>query len=129
MKQTRNTPQKQLVRNLLINNNDHPTAEEVFIKARKKNSKISRATVYRNLNLLADSGEIRRLHMPLGSDHYDFRTDNHYHFLCKNCYKVLDAQIPYNEELNRVIPSIDGCKTEWHKLILVGLCHECNSDK
>lgn len=58
MKQSRNTSQRQLVRDLLEGNFSHPTADEIYELARKANPSISRGTVYRNLNLLADSGEI-----------------------------------------------------------------------
>ncbi|MEG2843734.1 MAG: transcriptional repressor, partial [Ruthenibacterium sp.] len=86
------------------------------------------ATVYRNLNLLADNEEITRLKMPLGPDHYDYHTKNHYHFLCRNCNRVLDTLIPYYDALNLETANIPGCKTEWHRLILVGLCPDCNTN-
>lgn len=124
IKQTRNTPQRQLIRSLLQDNINHPTADEIYELARKENPSISRGTVYRNLNLLSDCGEIRRLMMPIGPDHFDFNASHHYHFLCRCCNRVLDACLPYDEDLNMMSPS--GCKTEWHKLILVGLCSDCN---
>ncbi|MEG1931166.1 MAG: transcriptional repressor [Anaerovorax sp.] len=129
MKQIRNTPQRNLIRGLLEGNYAHPTADDVYELARKENPSISRGTVYRNLNLLADNQEITRLRMPVGPDHYDFKTQNHYHFLCRNCNCVLDAQIPYDDGLNSETASIPGCKTEWHRLILVGLCPDCNKPK
>jgi len=59
------------------NNYSHPTADEVYEMARKGNPNISRGTVYRNLNLLAENGEIARLNMPIGPDHYDCQTPHH----------------------------------------------------
>ncbi|MEG2174612.1 MAG: transcriptional repressor [Oscillospiraceae bacterium] len=129
MRQTRNTPQRDLVRGLLEENYSHPTASEVYELARRENPSISRGTVYRNLNLLAEGGEITRLRMPLGPDHYDFQTQNHYHFVCRSCHRVLDSQIPYDDALNLATANVPGCKTEWHKLILVGLCPDCNIKK
>lgn len=126
MKQVRNTPQRNLIRELLEYNYSHPTADEIYELARKENPSISRGTVYRNLNFLAENEEITRLRMPLGPDHYDFQTQNHYHFLCRRCNCVIDAQIPYDNALNLETASIPGCKTEWHRLILVGLCPNCN---
>lgn len=126
MKQTRNTPQRQMVRGLLIGNTSHPTAEEIFQLAKEQCPGISRGTVYRNLNLLAESGEIQRLPMPVGPDHFDFQTHPHYHFICRSCYRVLDAKLPYMEELNHETPEIPGCKAEQHRLLLIGLCPECN---
>ena len=52
MKQSRNTQQRNLIRELLDNNYDHLTADEIYEIIRKKNPTISRGTVYRNLNVL-----------------------------------------------------------------------------
>lgn len=127
VKQTRNTPQRELIRALLEGNALHPTAAEVYELARKAAPSIGRGTVYRNLNLLAEGGEIARLQMPLGPDHYDAVTRHHYHFLCRNCCCVLDTKIPYAPALNLETANVPGCKTEWHRLILVGLCPDCAS--
>lgn len=128
MKQTRNTLQRQLIRDLLAGSNTHPTADQVYELARETCPSISRGTVYRNLNLLAESGEILRLSMPVGPDHYDGLTENHYHFLCRCCNRVVDTGLPYDDALNREAPGLPGFKTEWHKLVLVGLCPECSRE-
>ncbi|MEG1964295.1 MAG: transcriptional repressor [Clostridia bacterium] len=125
---TRNTPQRKLIRSLLQDNFTHPTADEVYELARQKNAKISRGTVYRNLNLMAESGEIERLQAPFGADHYDFQTKNHYHFLCRKCYRVLDAPLPYADEINLNNINVNGCKCDGYKLILLGLCPNCNKE-
>lgn len=126
MKQTRNTPQRSLILGLMENNYNHPTADEVYELARKQEPHISRATVYRNLNLLAEMGEIRRLSMPDGPDHFDCRMTNHYHFLCRSCKKVVDTILPYNEMLNFAEAGLPGYRTEWHRLVLVGFCPKCS---
>lgn len=126
MKQSRNTQQRQLVQELLENNYEHPTADEVYELARKKNPKISRGTVYRNLNALVKKGNLLKVALPVGPDHFDFETHKHYHFLCRSCNRVLNADLPYNEKLNEATASIPGCKTEGHRLVLVGLCPDCN---
>lgn len=123
----RNSHQRQLVLSIVKSSYNHPIADEVYEIARYQDSSISKGTVYRNLNLLADLGEIRKLHMPFGPDHYDFNLVNHYHFICRCCNKVVDASIPYHDELNQAQAQLPGYLTEWHKLILVGLCAECNS--
>ncbi len=125
MKKTRNTPQKRLVKELMEGNMAHPTADELYEQARSRDPRISRGTVYRDLNALDEAGVLRRLSMPSGPDHYDSRTDNHYHFVCRACNRVADAELPYNEGLNAVPPGLPGYLVEWHRLILVGLCPAC----
>ena len=93
--------------------------------ARAEDAHISRGTVYRNLNYLAQTGEIQKLSTPFGSDHYDRCTDSHYHFLCRRCGRVFDTPIPYQEALSRTPASMPGFVAERHSLLLIGLCQEC----
>jgi Fur family ferric uptake transcriptional regulator len=123
--QTRKSPQRSLVLSLLKNNYSHPTADEIYELARAKDPKISRGTVYRNLNLLAELGEIRKLPMPSGPDHFDCNLESHYHFLCRRCSRVFDTPLAYNEALNQTPDAMPGFQTEWHRLLLVGLCPSC----
>ena len=127
-KNVRNTHQRSLVFEIIQANFDHPTADEVYELARERDPTISKGTVYRNLNFLSDRGEIKKLPMPFGPDHYDFNLGSHYHFICRKCFKVVDANIDYLEELNDASAQLPGYVTEWHRLILVGLCPECNNN-
>lgn len=122
---TRSTPQYRLVADLMRDNMDHPTADEIYALAREQAPSISRGTVYRNLNRLADEGAIARLTMPSGPDHYDSVTARHTHFLCRSCNRVFDTQLPYDIALDTSIPGLPGFNVEWHRLILVGECPTC----
>ncbi len=121
----RNTAQRKLVLDVVQSSCDHPTAEQIYEVARRQDPHISRGTVYRNLNLLSELGELKRLSMPVGPDHFDFRRDNHYHFCCRGCGMVIDTMLPYREEFNEAPDALIGYKIEWHRLVLVGLCPEC----
>lgn len=121
----RNTHQRALVLEIVRASKDHPTADEIYELAREKDASISKGTVYRNLNLLSDLNEIRKLYMPMGPDHYDFNMENHYHFICRCCFSVEDANLPYQDELNSAGSVKEGYVTENHRLLLVGLCPEC----
>lgn len=78
---------------------DHPTPSEVYEKVREKHPHISRATVYRNLNLLAERGELAHVAVPNGADRYELRCDPHYHLCCSQCGKIFDAEMPYQADL------------------------------
>lgn len=125
MSKIRNSQQRNLIASLMKDNYKHPTADEVYEMAREKDPHISRGTVYRNLNMLAEMGEINKLTMPKGPDHFDCEGKNHYHFLCRCCYKVFDTPLKYNETLNHTPDAMAGFETEWHRLLLVGRCPEC----
>ncbi|MEG1190510.1 MAG: transcriptional repressor [Oscillospiraceae bacterium] len=124
-KTLRNTPQRQLVLETVRSNTNHPTADEIYDLARERDPLISKGTVYRNLNLLYSLNEIQKLSMPYGPDHYDFNLAKHYHFICRSCCKVVDAELSYEDSFNNVEADLPGYKTEWHRLVFVGLCPEC----
>ncbi|MDD7593833.1 MAG: transcriptional repressor [Peptoniphilaceae bacterium] len=125
MKQIRNSKQRELVLRLVRERPAHPTADEIYEMARKINPRISRGTVYRNLNLLAERGEIQRLEMMDGPVHYDPIQEPHYHFLCRKCHQVFNTPIPYQDSLNQTPANMEGFQTEGHRLFLVGLCPDC----
>ena len=70
---------------------DHPTADTIFAELRTKDPSISLATVYRNLKLLSELGEIRRLTFVSGADRFDPTVQTHYHFVCERCGRVYDV--------------------------------------
>ena len=121
----RNTPQRQLVLNVVKENTNHPTADEIYELARLKDSKISKGTVYRNLNTLCELGQILKINIPFGADHFDFNLSNHYHFVCRNCQKVVDADIRLKDILLAEPSLLKGYKVETFHFVLVGLCPIC----
>ena len=125
----RNTHQRDIIREVLKGNLDHLTAEEIFIRAKQLDSKISRATVYRNLAILEDEGEIRHLTAPFGPDHYDSILKDHYHCICKICGRVFDTKVAYLEELDHSDLGVEGFKLDSHDLIFIGTCEECAKEK
>lgn len=85
--------QRESIKDFLATRKDHPTADMVYQNVRRQNPNISLGTVYRNLTLLAESGEINRLNMGDGVDHFDADTSPHYHLLCTKCGKVVDLEM------------------------------------
>ena len=74
--------QREAIKCFLMTRKDHPTADVVYHSLRADFPNISLGTVYRNLTLLADLGEIARLRLGDGVDHFDADTSRHYHFIC-----------------------------------------------
>ena len=111
---------------------DHPTADTIFAELRTKDPSISLATVYRNLKLLSDLGEIRRLSFVSGADRFDPTVKAHYHFICEKCGKVYDVPMKAAEVLDTdVLDSevemyIPGVITS-HDLVFHGICDECGA--
>ena len=85
MKQTRNTKQKEIIKNIITNADGHYSADEIYQMALKVDNNIGRATVFRNLKALAENNEIGYLQMIDGPDCYESLKEPHYHFKCKKC--------------------------------------------
>ena len=75
--------QRESIKKFLISRYDHPTAETVYMNIKEEFPNISLGTVYRNLSLLADIGEIQKLSTGIGPDRFDGNPTPHYHFICK----------------------------------------------
>ena len=107
---------------------DHPTADVIYQNVRNENPNISLGTVYRNLTLLAEDGEINRLWVGDGVDHFDADTSPHYHFVCRECGGVSDLEIGNADAAETLASAVsadfDGL-IEGHRTYFYGLCRDC----
>ncbi len=87
---TRNTIQKLTILEYLQSVKTHPTAEGVYVQIKKRIPTITLATVYRNLNLMAEKGKIVRLEINK-QFHYDADLSEHHHFICNMCNTISDV--------------------------------------
>lgn len=120
----RNTVQRALVLEAVRSLHNHPTSADVYEAVREKHPNISRATVYRNLSVLAERGEV--LHIPVagGADRYDFRCDCHYHAICDGCGAVYDVEMPPADLISQVRDD-HGFNLRGFDIIFRGLCPDC----
>lgn len=122
----RNTIQRSLVLEAVREMRRHVTADEVYDMLVRKHIDISRGTVYRNLNLLSDIGEIHKLEMPSGADRYDYLCHEHYHTRCVKCGQVFDVDMEFIADLEKHINNARGFVFTGHDIIFKGICLECS---
>ncbi len=122
----RNTVQRSLVLETVRELKCHATADEVYQSIVKRHPDISRATVYRNLNLLSDLGDIRRREMPGGADRYDHQCHDHYHARCVQCGRILDVDMEFIADLDQRIKDARGFAFTGHDIVFRGICPECH---
>ncbi len=119
----RKSKQRELIRVALFSKAlSHPTAEEVCNEVKKSDSTISLGTVYRNLNLLADTGELKKISGIDSSDRFDFQTRPHAHFNCSCCGKLFDAGA-LSKSFKRL--EDEGFVVESVETIFRGICPRC----
>ena len=116
--------QRESIKNYLHGREDHPTADMIYTSIREEFPNISLGTVYRNLSLLVELGEIRKITSE-GADRYDARTEAHSHFVCRRCGCVQDIMIPIVSPVEDVNSrweqgEIDSCRMEFY-----GVCSDC----
>lgn len=124
-KQTRMTRQKKVILDVLRNTTSHPTADWVYENAKKAIPDLSLGTVYRNLKLLKDMGEILELNFGSTYSRFDGNPTPHYHFHCSQCDRIFDIDVPQNKQLNFDIERSSGFKVFDHRLEFYGICPEC----
>ncbi len=128
MKQLRNTRQRQMILDTVRTHLDHPSADEIYLEVREKEPKISRGTVYRNLKILAEHGEIRQIKMP-DADRFDWRQEDHYHLRCANCAKIMDVPIAYHKQWDQALAEQTGYQINGHRMVFEGICPDCLKSK
>lgn len=117
--------QREAIKEYLSGTKEHPTADTVYMNIRGTYPNISLGTVYRNLNMLAEKGEILKLNCQDGCDRFDGNPKPHYHFLCKNCGRVLDIEMDSIDHINVIAGAKFSGKVEGHATFFYGLCPEC----
>ena len=120
----KHSKQRDSIKEFLMGRKDHPTAAVVYDNVRRSFPNISLGTVYRNLTLLADIGEISRIHVGDGVDHFDADTSPHYHFICSECGCVRDLDMPGIDLDEIASRNFDG-QIECHTVYFHGRCKDC----
>jgi len=120
--------QRESIKEYLMSTKEHPTAEVVYQHVREEYPKISLGTVYRNLTLLVDLGQARKISTGDGTDHFDGDTSAHSHYYCKCCHRLMDLEItPSVEQI--LSASSSGLGTvEQASLTFTGICKDCLLD-
>ena len=125
----RHTIQRDIVMDAVNALHNHPTAEEIYDLIHQSHPTVSRATVYRNLAYLSETGAILHVELPNAADIYDFNTEGHYHLRCVSCGRVFDIGYPYIKDIEKDISDKTGFRVLSHELIFYGVCPGCSPSK
>lgn len=119
--------QRAAIKEYLSTTFEHPTADAVYLHIREEFPNISLGTVYRNLNLLADMGEVTKISTPDGGDRFDGRTNPHYHVVCESCGRVFDLEMDerYMHEINELANRHFEGHIASHTALFYGICKDC----
>ena len=121
--------QRESIKNFLVTRYDPPTAETVYLNIRREFPNISLGTVYRNLNLLAEIGEIQKLSPGIGPDRFDGNPAPHYHFICRHCGCVMDLTVSGLDHINILAGQDFDGEIEGHITYFYGSCPSCKASE
>ena len=121
----KHSKQRGMIMTFLMSRKDHPTAETVYLNVRNEYPAISLGTIYRNLTLLADMGEIKRLRLGDGVDHFDADITPHYHFICNECGSVLDLEMDRIDYISEHAQTGFDGRITGHVTYFYGTCPAC----
>lgn len=122
---SRQTIQRELIKQELCSMANHPTADVVYASIHEKHPTISKATVFRTLGRLADDGEALRVRINNGADHFDHQTFAHYHVHCTKCGKVDDVPMPVADDVEKRASEVSDYLITGYTLQFDGICPAC----
>lgn len=117
--------QRELIREMVVQNPVHPTADSVYTLVREQLPSISLGTVYRNLNLLSDQGVLQKICVPGASDRFDGRLEPHPHIFCQGCNQVFDIELGSMEVLEDQLQKVTDFLITDRQVLLRGFCSNC----
>src|SRR6478672_7761727 len=126
-KNLRMTSQRQAIIDTVFGTEEHFTAEQLLDWSRERDKSVSRATVYRTLPLLTESGLVRE--MDFGKDYKFYDPNyadhpNHSHLICQDCEKIVEFESEKIEKLESEISHKLGFEVKTQRLQITGRCEE-----
>lgn len=118
------TPQRRCVYDVLTGKRDHPTADEVFMRAKRTMPEISHATVYNCLDALVQSGLVRQVTLERGATRFCPNMEEHAHYYCAACGEVFDVMMSADTSS---MPGPKGFQVDRYEIAVHGICASCAS--
>lgn len=123
------TKQRRGVFDALMDNPDHPTATEVFLRAKRRMPSISLATVYNCLETLVGCGLVRQVNFDRSPTRYCPNLREHGHFICEECGVVFDVPLKTGMSLKQFLQLPSGSSVSAVEFTIRGVCGRCRSKK
>ncbi|HUO05005.1 MAG TPA: transcriptional repressor [Candidatus Binataceae bacterium] len=119
------TPQRLAIIEALLDSAEHPSADAIFARVRRRHPHISLATVHRTLETLCEIGEARKVTLLHDSARYDGNVMPHHHVVCIGCRRIRDLEIPALDNLVAGRRELGGFKLLGSSLEIHALCESC----
>jgi len=127
----RSTPEREAILAEVFAEHDHFDVDGLYLRLKRKNPRLSRASVYRMIPLLVESGLIQEVFFEDGHLHYEhiYGHEHHCHLRCLGCRKIVEFRDEALEEAEKRIGQASGFQTTGHKLEVYGYCPACRKER
>lgn len=124
------TSQRIVILEQVINTNNHFDADEIFEAVRKKQLRISRATVYRTLTHLEKCNLVRKIESGHGRSYFEqmLSKKQHEHIYCTQCGKIIEFSDSIMEDRIKKISGLNGVTITDHSFQIFGICDDCKKN-
>ena len=120
----RHSRKRDAILNCIRQSRVHPSAEWIYAQLKPEHPDLSLGTVYRNLALFRESGEVVCVATVRGADRLDACTEPHAHFICEQCGAVLDVDV-LQDDLRSDLETRYGVRVRRSELLFRGVCSAC----
>jgi Fur family transcriptional regulator, ferric uptake regulator len=121
----RQTRQRRLIYQAILDLGHHCTAEEIAAQLEERQLRMPRSTVYRGLEALSSAGIVRPVNLGDGAMHYEAAGEDHQHAICRHCQGVMHLEDDLLTELEEHLASRHRFIPERTEVLVVGLCAGC----
>jgi Fur family ferric uptake transcriptional regulator len=122
------TRQRRVILEELNNIDSHPTADEVYERARRQLPRISLGTVYRNLEILSEYGMIQKLELGGTQKRFDGKVENHYHIRCIRCGCIEDVTTTNLTNIEHAVRGTIDYEIIGIRVEFIGICPQCKEE-
>ncbi len=123
----RKTPERETIIEEVFSIHDHFDVDELFLRLRNKRKRVSKASLYRTLPLLIESGLVKEVYFEDGHLHYEhvYGHRDHSHLRCNRCGRIIEFEDDEIETLQKRIGKKYNFAVTAHRFELIGYCPEC----
>ena len=121
------TPQRVAILKEIIKDKGHRESEEIYFAIKSSKTHVSRATVYRTLDILVQNNFVRKLNIGDGRERYESKINSlhHDHLICEICHNIIEFVDQDIEKLQDEIANKYQFSLTRHVHQLFGICKEC----
>jgi len=120
------THQRALIMDIIRQGRGHLDADDIFLRAREMEPRLSLSTVYRTLQMLKELDIVDELHFGENHHHYEVKpTQEHHHLVCLGCGRVIEFDYPLSRYLKREVPALKDFDIDETEIRVAGYCKQC----